>query len=52
MQKFLAEVLFSEQAQGRGLFKRDTVKRMYDLHIRGEYDYVPQLWTTDTGIMV
>ncbi len=45
MQKFLAEVLFSEKALGRGLFKRDPVKRMYDLHVRGEQDYAPQLWT-------
>lgn len=45
MQKFLAEVLLSEKALSRGLFRRKAVRRMYELHTRGEHDYAPQLWT-------
>jgi len=44
MQPFLREVLLSEKALGRGLFKPQTVNQLVDLHIRGERDYSHQLW--------
>jgi asparagine synthase (glutamine-hydrolysing) len=45
MQPFLREVILSEKALGRGLFKPDAVKQLVDLHARGERDYSHQLWT-------
>jgi asparagine synthase (glutamine-hydrolysing) len=45
MKKFLGETLLSEKAFKRGLFKRQEVTRMFDLHTRGERDYAHQLWT-------
>ena len=45
MQPFLREVLLSEKALGRGMFKRETVNRLVDEHVRGERDYAHQLWT-------
>jgi asparagine synthase (glutamine-hydrolysing) len=45
MQPFLREVLLSEKALHRGLFKPKMVKQLVDLHTRGERDYSPQLWT-------
>jgi asparagine synthase (glutamine-hydrolysing) len=44
MQPFLREVLLSEKALRRGLFKPQTVNQLVDLHIRGECDYSQQLW--------
>ncbi len=45
LQSFLKETLLSEQALQRGLFKPEAVKRMVELHTRGERDYAHQLWT-------
>ena len=45
MKKFLGETLFSERATKRGFFKPEEVRRMFDLHTRGERDYAHQLWT-------
>lgn len=45
MKKFLGETLLSEKALKRGFFKREEVKRMFELHTRGERDYSHQLWT-------
>ncbi|MDQ1525006.1 MAG: hypothetical protein QOG00_1655 [Pyrinomonadaceae bacterium] len=45
MQKFLRDTLLSEKALGRGFFKPASVKRMVELHTRGERDYAHQLWT-------
>ena len=44
MQPFLREVLLSEKALGRGLFKPQTVNQLVDLHVRGERNYSDQLW--------
>ncbi len=45
MQPFLREVLLSEKALQRGLFKPHMVRQLIDLHVRGERDYQHQLWT-------
>jgi len=45
MQPFLREVLLSEKAMRRGLFNRETVRQLIELHTRGERDYSQQLWT-------
>jgi asparagine synthase (glutamine-hydrolysing) len=45
MQSFLREVLLSEKALRRGLFKPETVKQLIELHTCGERDYSQQLWT-------
>ena len=45
MQPFLRETLLSQKALGRGLFNPDAVKRLIELHTRGERDYAHQLWT-------
>jgi asparagine synthase (glutamine-hydrolysing) len=45
MQPFLREVLLSEKALGRGLFKPEAVKQLVELHTRAERDYSAQLWT-------
>ena len=45
MQSFLRERLLSEKALGRGLFKPEVVRRLVELHTRGERDYAHQLWT-------
>jgi len=45
MQPFLREVILSEKALGRGLFRPEAVKQLVDLHVRGERDYSHQLWT-------
>jgi asparagine synthase (glutamine-hydrolysing) len=45
MQPFLREVLLSEKALRRGLFKPEAVKRLVELHTRAERDYSAQLWT-------
>jgi len=45
MQPFLREVLLSEKALRRGLFKPETVKQLIELHTRAERDYSAQLWT-------
>jgi asparagine synthase (glutamine-hydrolysing) len=45
MQPFLREVLLSEKALRRGLFKPETVRQLIELHTCGERDYSQQLWT-------
>ena len=45
MQPFLREVVLSEKAMRRGLFKPETVSQLIELHTRGERDYSHQLWT-------
>ncbi|MFL6334945.1 MAG: asparagine synthase (glutamine-hydrolyzing) [Pyrinomonadaceae bacterium] len=45
MQPFLRENLLSDAAARRGLFRPEAVRRMVELHTRGERDYTHQLWT-------
>jgi asparagine synthase (glutamine-hydrolysing) len=45
MQPFLREVVLSDKALRRGLFKPEAVRRLVDQHARGERDYSHQLWT-------
>jgi asparagine synthase (glutamine-hydrolysing) len=45
MKGFLGETLLSERALTRGFFKAEEVRRMFELHTRGEQDYAHQLWT-------
>jgi len=45
MQPFLREVVLSEKALRRGLFKPEAVRQLIELHTRGERDYSHQLWT-------
>ena len=45
MQPFLREVVLSDKATKRGLFKKDALIQLIDLHTRGERDYSHQLWT-------
>jgi asparagine synthase (glutamine-hydrolysing) len=45
MQGFLRENLLSERAGRRGLFRPEVVRRMVELHTRGERDHTHQLWT-------
>jgi asparagine synthase (glutamine-hydrolysing) len=44
MQGFLREVLLSEKAQRRGLFKPEAVKRMVEQHTGGQQDFAANLW--------
>ena len=45
LQPFLRETLLAEASLNRGLFKPEAVKRLVELHTRGERDYSHQLWT-------
>jgi asparagine synthase (glutamine-hydrolysing) len=45
MQPFLREVVLSDKALRRGLFKPEAVRQLVELHARGERDYSHQLWT-------
>jgi asparagine synthase (glutamine-hydrolysing) len=45
MQPFLREVLLSERATRRGLFKPEVVRSLIDQHARAERDHSHQLWT-------
>jgi asparagine synthase (glutamine-hydrolysing) len=45
MQPFLREVVLSEKALRRNLFRPEAVKQFVELHTRGERDYSHQLWT-------
>jgi len=45
LQPFLRETILSEASLKRGLFKPEVVRRMAELHTRGERDYSHQLWT-------
>src|SRR5215470_5281248 len=43
MQPFLREVVLSDKALRRGLFKPEAVRQLIELHVRGERDYSHQL---------
>jgi asparagine synthase (glutamine-hydrolysing) len=45
MQTFLRENLLSEKSARRGLLRPEVVRRLVELHTRGERDYTHQLWT-------
>jgi asparagine synthase (glutamine-hydrolysing) len=45
MQPFLREVLLSEKALARGLFRPEAVRRLVEEHTSGAQDYAHQLWT-------
>ncbi|HYU97447.1 MAG TPA: asparagine synthase (glutamine-hydrolyzing), partial [Pyrinomonadaceae bacterium] len=45
LQPLLRETLLAEVSLKRGLFRPEAVKRLIELHTRGERDYSPQLWT-------
>ncbi len=45
LEPFLRETLLSDKAGNRGLFKKEVVHRMVELHTRGERDHSHQLWT-------
>ena len=45
MQPFLREVVLSEKALRRGLFKPEAVRQLIESHTRGERDHSHQLWT-------
>jgi asparagine synthase (glutamine-hydrolysing) len=45
LQPFLRETLLAEVSLQRGLFRPETIKRLVELHTRGERDYSHQLWT-------
>jgi len=45
LQPFLRETILAESALKRGLFRPEAVKRLVELHTRGERDYSHQLWT-------
>jgi asparagine synthase (glutamine-hydrolysing) len=45
LQPFLRETILSDKALKRQLFKPEVVKRMVELHTRGERDHSHQLWT-------
>ena len=45
LQPFLRETLLAETSLNRGLFRPEAVKRLVELHTRGERDYSHQLWT-------
>jgi asparagine synthase (glutamine-hydrolysing) len=45
MQPFLREVVLSEKALNRGLFRPETVRQIVDQHTEGKRDYSHQLWT-------
>jgi len=42
---FLREHLLSDKFAARGYLRADAVRRMVELHTRGERDYTHQLWT-------
>jgi asparagine synthase (glutamine-hydrolysing) len=45
LQPYLRETILSELALKRGLFRPEVVKRLVELHTRGERDYSSQLWS-------
>jgi asparagine synthase (glutamine-hydrolysing) len=45
MQGFLREQLLSERSAHRGLLRAEAVRRLVELHARGERDLGNQLWT-------
>ncbi|MDQ3743195.1 MAG: asparagine synthase (glutamine-hydrolyzing) [Acidobacteriota bacterium] len=45
MQGFLREQLLSDKAARRGLLRAEAVRRLVEIHVRGEHDLGNQLWT-------
>jgi len=45
MQPFLREVILSEKALNRGLFRPETVRQLVEQHTEGKRDYSHQLWS-------
>ena len=45
MQPFLREVVLSDKALRRGLFKPEAVRQLVELHATGERDFSHHLWT-------
>jgi asparagine synthase (glutamine-hydrolysing) len=45
MQGFLCEVLLSESATRRGVFKPEAVRHMVEQHTEGRQDFAHQLWS-------
>ncbi|HSE30485.1 MAG TPA: asparagine synthase (glutamine-hydrolyzing) [Pyrinomonadaceae bacterium] len=45
MQPFLREVVLSEKALRRGLFRREAIERLIDDHVSSKRDHSHQLWT-------
>ncbi len=45
LQPFLRETLLAEASLSRGLFRPEAVRRLVELHTRGERDHSHQLWT-------
>ena len=45
LQPFLRETLLADASLKRGLFRPEVVKRLVELHTRGERDFSHQLWT-------
>ncbi|MCU1266137.1 MAG: hypothetical protein JWM21_2455 [Acidobacteria bacterium] len=45
LEPFMRETILSEKALKRGYFKPEVVRRMVELHVRGERDHSHRLWT-------
>ena len=45
LQSFLREIVLSDKATQRGLFRPEVVRRYVDEHTAGRADYAHQLWT-------
>jgi asparagine synthase (glutamine-hydrolysing) len=45
MQGFLREVLLSESATRRGVFKPEAIRHMVEQHTKGRQDFAHQLWS-------
>ena len=45
LEPFLRETILSDRALKRGYFKPEVVRRLVELHVRGERDHSHQLWT-------
>jgi asparagine synthase (glutamine-hydrolysing) len=45
LEPFMRETILSDKALKRGYFKPEVIKRLVELHVRGERDHSHQLWT-------
>jgi asparagine synthase (glutamine-hydrolysing) len=45
LEPFMRETILSDKALKRGYFKPEVVRRLVELHVRGERDHSHQLWT-------
>jgi len=45
LEPFLRETILSDKALKRGYFKPEVIRRLVELHVRGERDHSHQLWT-------